>query len=241
MAAALKHLPVGRLGSGRRVSLVPGDGGAPKRRRPSAACPPRLAWETCSSAPTIRFIPMASTGKTRMKSKVLDLQASNSRAVYRNERISRGRSPRRTGDTGGDDFRIADSNIPRQFGAAPSPYPDAANKASTGATWRSRLPIAGPRRPGVPGEAPYRVDPRRACPVLGLSRPESVPNLSARFALLLDGDGVSATSRAGNRPRFEGRKLKIGLTPGGPGVCCRVGRSLTPFWVPISPIILYLR
>ena len=26
-------------------------------------------------------------------------------------------------------------------------------------------------------------------PILGLSRPESVPNLSARFALLLDGDG----------------------------------------------------
>ena len=49
------------------------------------------------------------------------------------------------------------------------------------------LPLVGPHCPRLPGEAPYRgtltssADP---C----LSRPESVPNLSARFAALLQSE-----------------------------------------------------
>ena len=61
-------------------------------------------------------------------------------------------------------------------------------RGQPGPTRRAWLPLVGPRCPRLPGEAPYRGHPRQAVPILGLSRPESVPNLSARFAALLQSE-----------------------------------------------------
>ncbi len=54
-----------------------------------------------------------------------------------------------------------------------------------GPTRGAWLPLAGPRRPAY--LAKHHTESSRAelVPILGLSRPESVPNLSTRFAALL--------------------------------------------------------
>jgi hypothetical protein len=53
---------------------------------------------------------------------------------------------------------------------------------------RSRLRITCPRRPGLPGKLYSECTRAELVSILGLSRPESVPNLSARFHSLLESE-----------------------------------------------------
>ena len=70
------------------------------------------------------------------------------------------------------------------------------------------LPVARLRRPRLPGEAPYRAH-RRLVPILGLSRPERLPNLSTRFAACSAPDPVDARGISWHWNSPSGRAEKI--------------------------------
>ena len=128
-------------------------------------------------------------------------------------------STRRTGDTGGDGFWTADPNIPPIVNAPLRPI------ALTRQIRRRQGPPGGARLADRRGASRILVqydsgvDPPSSCRSSASPGPYSVPNLSARFAALLDGDDVrrGVTSRRWKSTSVwsRGSELGIGPIPGG--------------------------